>query len=468
MLTHYGAQHPDTLKLRQIIDRAQAYLSANQKSVRQRSETIQRDELAPMLISMVNQQLQAAKLHEVELAEEYSMAEDEAVKMNDRLAELQIVQDETDRLKGFHKNLLNKITVIDIDQDRADVRIAVVSEPTASDEAVSPRLAMVVLLCLVAGLGSGAGVVYVTDLLDDRFRSPEEMQEQLGKPILAMVRRLPEMDDEDARYLPVHVSPQAVECEAFRTLRATLAFSGEALERVGITSCEPSDGKTTILANLGVASAQSGKRTLLIDCDLRRPGLTKILGLRGVDGLSQVLRSNQDLRSACRSAIKTTAVPNLDALPCGSRSMDPSELLSSQRMVDLLAWAENEYDQVLVDCPPVLVASDAAIVGRLLDGMLLVVQPSKNHRRIVIRANDDLARMKVKLTGVVVNRVEADSQSGGYDFTSGYGYGVGYEEEEGEVEAFVAAADSAEGDFEEIQPSERARVEMVSPRRRAA
>jgi capsular exopolysaccharide synthesis family protein len=473
MLDHYGDQHPDTLRLRQTIGRAQAYLGASQQTIRERSETIQRNELAPMLISMVDQQLRAAKLHEAELAEEYMLAEAEAVQMNDRLAELQIVQDETDRLKGFHKNLLNKITVVDIDQDRADVRIAVVSEPTASDKPVSPRIAMVVFLCLVAGLGSGAAVVYVSDLLDDRFRSPEEMQDQLGKPVLAMVRTLPEMEQEDARYLPAYVAPQAVESEAFRTLRTTLAFSGDELERVAITSCEPGDGKTTLLANLGVTSAQAGKKTLLIDCDLRRPGLSRILGLRGAEGVSQVLRSSQDLPSICREVIKPTSIVNLDVLPSGGRSMEPSELLSSQRMVDLLAWAENEYDQVLVDCPPIMAASDAAIVGRLVDGMLLVVQPSKNGRRVVLRASDELTRMKVNLIGVVVNRVETEGQNGGHGFasgfSSGYGYGLGYEDDDhDDADAFIVDIASAGRDREETQRDEQAAVGRISPRRRAA
>lgn len=425
LLGHYGPAHPKVVELGRAIRNAEQYLTDSRAKVEQRQTDAPDRHLGPLLIAMVEQKLAEAGAQEGEMARQYQQSEAEAVGLNDRMAELQIVENELQRLRALHETLLNRIANIDINRNHTDVRVAVVSEPTALERPVSPRLSLIALVCLFGGAGAGVLAVYVLDLLDDRFRSPEEMKEQLGAPLLAMIRRLPPSGDAGALGLQVHVSPEAVESESFRTLRTTLAFSGQELERLAVTSSEPGDGKTTVLANLGVAYAQAGKRTLLIDADLRKPGLSKLLNVRGQNGLSQVLRSDEEMAEACRRRILPTGIERLDVLPCGPRPSDPGELISGARMADLLEWASGAYDQVLIDCPPVLAASDAAIAGRLAGGVVLVVQPEKNHRRVVLRAAENLTAMHVNLIGFVANFV-ADNESGYYGYGSGYGYGYGY------------------------------------------
>jgi len=208
------------------------------------------------------------------------------------------------------------------------------------------------MLCLMSGLGIGMAIVYVLDLLDDRFRSPEELKDQAGVPLLAMIRRLSGSAEDGLNSLHVYASPSSVETEAFRTLRTTLAFAGQEMQRVGITSSEPSDGKTTVIANLAVSYAQAGRRTLLIDADMRKPGLSKLFKMRGSGGLSDVLRSDKAIPELCQQRIQSAGIEELDILPCGPKPPDPAELLTGSRFSDLLAWAETQYDQVLVDCRP--------------------------------------------------------------------------------------------------------------------
>jgi len=184
-----------------------------------------------------------------------------------------------------------------------------------------------------------------------------------------------------------------------------------------------------VLSNVGVAYAQAGKRTLLIDADLRKPGLTRLLRMRDRDGLSSVLRSTDEVGSKAEELITSPGVDNLFVLPSGPRPSDPAELLSGERMQQLVAWCEQHFDQVFIDCPPILAASDAALVARLLDGIMLVVQPERNHRRVVLRAAEGLRSMNVNLVGVVANRVGEDSE-GYYGYGYGYGYGQGYGMEE--------------------------------------
>jgi capsular exopolysaccharide synthesis family protein len=423
---HYGPTHPEVIELEQGIQNSQQYLLDYQAKINTRLDSVRDGRLGPMLTAFVDEKLVKARAHEAELQRQYEVAEREAIQLNDRMAELQILENNLQRLRSLHDTLLDRIANIDIKQNHADVRVALLSEPKALGYAVSPRFTLIFLLCVTAGLGGGASIVYLLDLLDDRFRSPDEMKAQLGVPLLGIVRRLPTIDENGLAALQVHVSPESVESEAFRTLRTALSFSGAELNRLAVTSAEPGDGKTTVSSNLAMAYAQAGKRTLIIDADLRRPGMTKLFDLRRMGGLSEILRTDGDVAAMCRQRIQQTGCDMLHVLPCGPKPQNPAELLSHARFAEVIAWAETEYDQILIDCPPVMAASDAAIVGRQVDGVVLVVQPAKNHRRIVTRAAESLTSIRVNLVGIVANRISDDAKDGYYTYEYGYSYGYGH------------------------------------------
>ncbi|RMG02032.1 MAG: tyrosine-protein kinase family protein, partial [Planctomycetota bacterium] len=255
-----------------------------------------------------------------------------------------------------------------------------------------------------------------------RFRSIEEMQLQLRTPVMAVIRRMKPREFLGPKSLQVVAEPDSPESEGFRTLRTALALSESDADTIVVSSTEPGDGKSTVAANLAAAFAQAGKKTLLIDGDLRRPGLTAMLGYRGESGLSRALQSNEDIEEAAVKTIRSTGIENLDLLPAGPRALHPAELLSGSRLAELLAWVENVYDQVVIDSPPVLAAGDTAILGRLADGVLLVVQPEKNRRRVILRAAEYLTVLKIRLVGLVVNRT-AKERVPGYDaYDTAYDY----------------------------------------------
>ena len=239
---------------------------------------------------------------------------------------------------------------------------------------------------MFGGFGMSLGLVTLLDALDDRFRSVDEMQSRLG-PAAAdddpTARRAGQQAGRQA--LVTHAVPTSAASESFRTLRTALTLTHPDARQIVVTSAEPGDGKTTTLANLAVCYAQAEKRTLLIDADLRRPGLTGLMDMRGPHGLSEVLRSEVDMSQMAAVHIRPSGIKGLDVLPSGSRPTDPAELLGGPRFSQLLAWAETVYDLVLIDSPPTLATTDTAIIGRLVDGVILVVQPAKNRRRLVMR-----------------------------------------------------------------------------------
>jgi len=421
---HFGPVHPRILELETRIRQTEEALLGAEDELKQQAAKIQDSQLGPMLVEVIQQKLKVAEEFEAGLQSEYDRAQDRAVKLERQLAWLDKLEKESDRLSDDRDLLLKQIRDIKLQSEGQDVRAHVVDEPKVDLDPVSPKLVQTILIALVSGLGLGLGMVYVLDILDDRFRSLEEMQALLGVPVLAMVRELEMGDADGIGALQTYVAPNATESEAFRTLRTALSLADHDTHQIVISSPEPGDGKTTVLSNLAVAVAQSGKKTLLIDADLRRPGLTAVLGMRGVDGLSSVIRGEDDLVRMSAAHIRPSGLEGLDVLPSGPRPANPAELLGSCRFSELLAWAESVYDQVFIDSPPTLATSDTAVIGRLTNGVVLVVQPAKNRRRMVMRCVENLAVLNIPLLGIVVNRVGPDK--GGY---YGYGYGgyYGYE-----------------------------------------
>jgi len=435
LLKDHGPNHGKCVEVINRIRTAEDYLRNYRAEVGGKLAEMESHVLGPLLVQVLEQSLGEAWQREMSLAAAYDEARREAVGLNGQLAQLEMLENDLKWMNELREVMLKQIANYDLRQNQSDIRTAVVEEPTIGKRPVWPRLIQVMGLCLVAGLAVGLSAVYVTDVLDDHFRSPEELQGRLQVPVLAMIRQLEPLEGTAAEGVHLHVAPEASDCEAFRTLRTTLTFSAGQVKRLVASSAEPADGKTTVLVNLATAYAQAGQRTLLIDADLRRPGLTAWMELRGAAGLSDVLGSDQSIREQGPALIQPTGIAELDLLPSGLRPTNPAELLVGGRLAELLAWAETVYDYVLIDAPPVLAASDAAIIGRQVDGVMLVVQPEKNQRRTVVRAAEAFRALGINLLGVVVNRV--GSQKGSqYAYHSDYGYEYnGYgQSNEGDVE----------------------------------
>ncbi len=315
---YYGPAHPKVMQLHQRINMNRAYLANYQTRVNERLAQVRDKQLGPLLLQMERQRLDEAWQHEASLRLSFEQARREAVALIGDRERLQLLEHDLKFLRDLRDVLLNKIASVDLRQDHGDIRTAVVSEPVLPKSPVWPKLWLVIAGALAAGTGTGLGTIYVLDLFDDRFRSPDEMRSQMGVPVLAMIRPMDDLNATGLENLLVHVAPDDPASEPFRTLRTTLAFSGHETSRLVVSSAEPGDGKTTVLANLAVSFHQSGKRTLLVDADMRRPGLTAQLGCKGLSGLAEVLAGAEPLDQAATAHVRALA-PGLDFLPAGMR-----------------------------------------------------------------------------------------------------------------------------------------------------
>ena len=211
-----------------------------------------------------------------------------------------------------------------------------------------------------------------------------------------------------SRELVVHSDPKSVGSEAFRTLRTNLHFTSpdRDLRSILMTSSGPSEGKSTVIANLAVAFSQSGHRTLLIDCDLRKPTVHKIFGMHNAPGLTSYLVGEVGLDKI----IRDTGIPNLSVIPSGPVPPNPAELVGSKVMKDCVEWATQEYDMVLIDAPPIVAVTDAAILSTLVDGVLLTVHSGKVPREMAQHAKSLLDKANARILGVVLNRINPKEQ----------------------------------------------------------
>lgn len=209
--------------------------------------------------------------------------------------------------------------------------------------------------------------------------------------------------------------------EAYKTLRTNVRFflQSKGCKRISITSPVAGEGKSITLLNLAISVAEDGHKVLLIDADLRRPALARLLVEKATPGLSNVLAGLDNAEDAIRREL----YPNLDVLFSGDVPPNPSELLGSEKMRELVATMSEKYDYILVDTPPVNVVSDASIVANLLDGVLLLVRQGSSRKDSVKRAVANLELTGIKPLGFVLNGVDLNrGKSYGYGYNYSYGY----------------------------------------------
>jgi receptor protein-tyrosine kinase len=284
----------------------------------------------------------------------------------------------------------------------------------------APRIKRNSALGLLLGLALGMGIAFLREKLDRRVRDPDEVEGIFGRPILGTV---PELDSDAGG-----VQRGGAVTDVFHALRMTLRFFnvGRDIQTLLVTSANPGDGKSTVSRNLATAMADSGTRTLLIEADLRRPTLAKILGLDPSVGLSTVLTGQSSLSDAIQSlpgpGAKTAggngASTSLDAIVAGPIPPNPADLFESEELASLLAECQQRYEFVIVDTPPVLAVPDAVPLITARTAVLIVARMGRTERNALRRLHKYLGLLDAQVLGVVANSVQPES---------GYGYAYGYE-----------------------------------------
>ncbi len=287
---------------------------------------------------------------------------------------------------------------------------------------VSPRLRVNVAFAVVMSLFAGLGLVLLSVFLDRTVKAMSDAQQASGVPVLGCIPIVPSTENDKARDLYVHNHPKSPVAECCRGLRTNILFStaDRQLKTLMVSSANQREGKTTTVMYLGTSMAESGQRVLLVDTDMRRPRLHSSVGVSRQRGLSNLILGDQSYDEV----IKATEIPNLFVLPCGPLPPNPAELLMTSRFKTVLAELATRFDRIILDSPPVQAVTDAVVLSKMVDGVILVVRADKTLREDVRRSAKQIRDVGAWMFGVIVNEIE----SGGGSYYS-YGYGYGYDAE---------------------------------------
>jgi capsular exopolysaccharide synthesis family protein len=223
----------------------------------------------------------------------------------------------------------------------------------------------------------------------------------------------------DTKGIITNDNPKSPVSEAYRVLRTNILFSSfdKPIKTILVTSAGPGEGKSTTIANLAVTFAQQGSKVLLIDADLRKPRLHRLFGMDNSNGLTNLLSAHSDYRDY----VRTSRINNLEVLFCGAIPPNPSELLMSNVMKQFIEQVKNDYDIILLDAPPAISVTDAAVISTYIDGTILVAASGEVERETLLRAKEVLNKVNANILGVVLNKINTKT-SGRYHYYDYYYY----------------------------------------------
>jgi polysaccharide biosynthesis transport protein len=293
-------------------------------------------------------------------------------------------------------------------------------EPARTPRApISPKPMQSMMLYGAVGLLAMAGVAFLVEYLDDTIKTPDEVKEVLGLPVIGLVA---DMNDSLVKRKEVNKGvfvanqPRSPISEAFRSMRTSLEFYSvdKPLQVLLVTSSGAEEGKTTIATNLAVILAKGNKNVVLLDADMRRPNVHNHLNISNRIGLSHLIRSRSTLEEVIQVSKE---VPNLSVITSGSLPPNPSELLASERMKSILAELRAQFDMIIIDTPPALV-TDAQILATKSDGVIYVLRPGKTRIIAAQTPLEEFERIGANMIGVVMNRIPRNREYyyGGYDY----------------------------------------------------
>lgn len=294
------------------------------------------------------------------------------------------------------------------------VKVDVIRPAQVPDSPVSPRTRLNLILGALLGFVAGVGIAVLRTALDTSIKSADDLLHATQATLLGSVSY-----DADAAKNPLATLQSGPRAEAYRSIRTNLHYVDvdKPPKSVVITSPVPTEGKSTTAVNLAIALAQSNSRVLLMEADLRRPRIAEYLGVGGSIGLTDILSAQARMDEAIISWRRGL----LDFLPAGAIPPNPSELLGSKHLADLLTELTALYDIVIIDAPPLLPVTDAAILATAADGAILVVRYGQSTHEQAEQAADALRHVNARLFGTVLNFVPHKRRAQGY----GYGYGGG-------------------------------------------
>jgi len=416
--THYGPNHPEYRKAAVQVDEIERQLQQSRNNAAQRVEVEYHESLS----------------REDMLKKAVAETKAEFDRLNARSFEYQALKREAEADKTLYEELVRKIKEAGINAGFQNSSIRIADPARAAIRPVFPNLKLNVLLAFLFSSLLAVGLAILTDLLDSSVRDPEQVHTLFKTDVLGSLPMVKNWrhslidavssDSASTALVPAGETPPKPDRtvtgfeEAVRTLRNSILLGSfdRRLRSLMITSATPAEGKTTTAVHLAIAHAQQKHKTLLIDCDLRRPGVHAKLGINPESGLAAVLQNGMQWRE---KLVKLQGLDDLDILPTGYSSRRAADLIG-RRLPEILEDAGSEYDLIVVDSPPILGFPEPLQMAAAVDGVVMVAKAGETNRKTVGSALSTLQRVRANVVGLVLNSVTSN-MSDSYRYYGYYG-----------------------------------------------
>jgi polysaccharide biosynthesis transport protein len=426
------------------------------------------DEEIRRVTSTIETQYEEAKGKEDRLQAEMDKSRTHALGLNDAAVEYAILQREVDTNRDLYNSVLQRMKDVGLAAEARSSNVVIVDEAQPSTSPSSPNISKSVVTAAVLSLVGAIALAFLLDFLNNRLKTPEEVEQYLRVPNLAVVPVFSYVEDKardslkalrlakktvDQPSMPARVprahprelvgalNPYSVHGEAYRTLRTAILLSraGAPPKSILMTSTTSGEGKTVTSTNAAVLFAHTGAKVLLVDADLRRPRCHRVFAMDKEPGLTEVLTGGR----AVFEMIRPTQVEGLSILTSGSLPPNPTELLGSDRMKKILAEIAASFDFIVIDSPPVLPVSDSVLLSTIVDGVVVVVNSANTAKQQIRVACARLKYARSKIFGIVLNKVNLQSPE--YKYYKNYYFHYSNDMLEGNEEFAMGSEDVSTG-----------------------
>ncbi len=361
---------------------------------------------------------EAALSQENEMKKHVDELREEVLALQKKGIQYNILKREVETNRGLYNSLLQRYKEVDIAGGSGTTNIFIADPAVLPERPSEPNMPRTILVSLALGLFAGAGLAYLLEILDDRIRAPEELEQLSGFAALGVIPAIGANIEEALR------DPRSSLSEAHRSLATALQFSTESgLPRsIAITSSGPGEGKSTTAVMIARHFASLGLRVLLVDADLRKPSLHVKLRQDNTCGLSNYLTGN----AVPPELIQKTDNPNLAFMASGPLPPNAADLLGGNRLFSLVTLGSEVFDLIVVDCPPLMGLADAQLLASAVAATVFVVGAGQQRKAYIRAALRRLALARITVAGAVLTKFDAKAVNYGYGYSYGYGYGNGY------------------------------------------
>ncbi len=408
LLKKFRRKHPNVIAIYSQIDSVRNRIHAEIKQI----------------VTSIRNEYELALAQEQEMTMALEAQKREALELNQKAIAYGVLERDVESNKRVYDTLLQRTKETSITERLETSNIRIIDEAPAPNYPIAPRKKLNIFLAMVVGLVIGTALTFFFEYIDNTIKTPEDIKQYLRIPFLGFIPKVSHEHNTNnggGPYSPdtvVAADPKSTVAEAYRSLRTNVLFS--TVERgpiILVTSAGPTEGKSITVANLGITMAQSGSRTLIIDCDLRKPRIHRIFNIPGNEnGITEMIANLGS--NGTRIKVKRTKIPNLDIIPCGTIPPNPSELLSSKRTETLIEALSKKYDKILIDSPPINVVTDPVILSQIVNGVIIIIRSGETARDISRRAIEQLTGVNANILGGVLNSV--DLQKNHYYYYSSY------------------------------------------------